>query len=108
MLTNPKFCFNLVNSIMETNEWLKLENSNPVINSAQNEISNILNSLENKIPDENIAKLRCSINDYVSASTTTAVLYGIQVAIAAKEIINNPNQYSEYFLEKIIKKRKSN
>lgn len=107
MLTNQKFCFNLVNSIMETNEWLKLEINNPVINLTQDNIISILNSLRKEVSNETIEELRRNFNDHVSAKTTTAVLYGIQVAINANVIINNPNQYSEYFLEKIIKKRKS-
>ncbi len=99
MLVNPEIYLEVMNILLQTDVWYDMEDNNPIISSASENIFDKLEKLRGELSDEVVDKLSYDIFNYFSAGTETALLYGIQVAASLNEIICNPNVYSQYMLE---------
>lgn len=100
----PEIFGEVVDSIMQTEEWFKIATNDPRINAAENEVFSLLESVQKRIPEDVYNQLMDAIAELGVSYTETATLYGMSVANTLRELAANPNVYSRYITDRMAKR----
>ncbi len=100
----PEIFEDVVDSIMQTEEWLQIEMNDPRINEAENAVMALLDGIKEQIPDDTYNQLMDAIWGLAAATAETATLYGMSVANTLREVAANPILYSQHVVDRMAKR----
>lgn len=88
----------LMQAIVQTEEWESVQQNDPEIRIADQVLSEMLSQIESIVP----RKLYCEITDavygYGSAIGSVAILYGMHVADAIRDVSTRPYDLSRHIM----------
>ena len=87
----------IMGAIVETEEWNRIQFSDPVIQRAEDEFRSLLKQVDSP---EVETKLSDACTALISAFADAATLYGIQVANAIRDIADDPCVLSRFYMER--------
>lgn len=103
-MLKPEIFEDVVDSIMQTEEWFQITMSNPRINEAEKKLSALLESIKGQIPEDVYNQLMDATAETSVAYTEAAILYGMSVANTLYELAANPNVYSQFIINRMAKR----
>lgn len=103
-MLKPEIFEDVVDSIMQTEEWFQITMNNPRINEAENKVSALLDSIKGQIPEDVYNQLMDATAETSVAYAETATLYGMSVANTLHELAANPNVYSQHIVDRMAKR----
>ena len=88
----------LMQAIVQTDEWESIMENDPEIRRADKELVTILKELKSVISPELYSKIEWSIYDYSNAVECAAMLYGIHVINAICDVSARPYDLSRHIM----------
>lgn len=94
MTVKREIYLDIMNHIMQTEVWNKIEKSNPMIDASSRRLHALLDNLRGQLSDEIVETISRDVFYYVTTTAESAVLYGMQVGNVLNQIIDNPLKYN--------------
>lgn len=88
-------------AVTQTEEWDRIQTSDPAILEANKETRELLELIRPAISDDLLYRLDDAISGQFCAYVDAAILYGIQVADAIHAVSENPEALSYHVMERI-------
>lgn len=95
---NVQLMDDLMDGITQTDAWLTEQMQNPEIREAKRLLDEALEAIAGMVPDEAYHALEDATCRYASAYETAAILYGIHVAEAMRDVSSRPSDLSRQIL----------
>lgn len=87
---NVRIMDELMQTIATTDEWEDIQENDPDIKRADRELVETLHEVSNLIPKELYSKIEETIYGYTNAIEFAAMLYGIHVVTAIRDVSARP------------------
>lgn len=100
MEKNMEIISQLLSTIMQTNEWFRICNENPQIQQASHALQLTMARVSAMVPETIMDELWDTLCNLEEAQETAAVLYGIRVADAIKDVAARPADLSHYIIDR--------
>ena len=88
----------LMQVIIQTEEWETIQATDPAIRKADKEITTLLCEAKSHVPKALYLKLEDAVYNYSNAVSDAAILYGIHVADAIRDVSARPQDLSRHVL----------
>ena len=98
---NIQLMDDLMNGIIQTDEWENIQNADPVIAAAFERFSKALDEVKSRITREQYVELSDAVCHYVASFDTAAILYGMHIATSIRDIAARPADLSGYILRRM-------
>lgn len=96
----------LVGYMDQTEEWVNIEQKDPVILDAEKDLAQVLKKLEGRIDEDEYRDLELQIICYTGTVGNVALLHGIRTGISLLYAIDNPSEMSRYIATQNAQRRK--
>lgn len=101
---NVKLMDELMNSIIQTDDWNEIQLNDPGILEKSERLNRLLDQIRDAAPPELadlIAALEDATLDAACSHITPAILYGIHVADAIRDVAARPCDLSRYVMNRV-------
>ncbi|MBD5153612.1 MAG: hypothetical protein HDT15_11415 [Oscillibacter sp.] len=95
---NVRIMDELMQTIAQTDEWEDIQENDPDIKRADRELVEALREVSSLIPHELYSKLEEAVYSYSNAVEWAAMLYGIHVVTAIRDVSARPFDLSRYIM----------
>lgn len=95
---NVQIVDDMMGAITQTEAWLTEHKKNPAILAAQKQLSKALEPIKGVVPDDVIDMIEEAAYSYGGVVETTAILYGIHVADAIRDVAARPSDLTRHIL----------
>ncbi len=100
MEKNMEIISQLLSTIMQTNEWFCICNEDPQIQRASQGLQYTMARVSALVPEAMMDELWDALCNLEAAQETAAVLYGIRVADAIRDVAARPTDLSHYVIDR--------
>ncbi len=105
MQTELEIMNELMGIITQTDEWERIQMTNPQIKTAEAALDLALKNVFHVVPKEMYGPLEDCARNVAFAYVDAAILYGIQVADAIHAVAAKPNALSQHIMNRIAAQR---
>lgn len=98
---NVKSMDEIMGAVGQTDEWLSIQISDPMILDATKNMSVLLEQLKQYAPDRPVDAVEDAAYSLVNAYTNAAILYGIHVADAIRDVAARPCDLSRHVMQRM-------
>ena len=98
---NVQLMDDLMNGITQADMWLTEQLQNPEILAAKRLLDEAMGKIGGMAPDEICGEIEDAAFRYASAFETAAILFGIHVADAMRDVAARPSDLSRYILARM-------
>lgn len=97
---NMEIISQLMVTITQTNEWFRICHEDAQIQRATLGLQTVMERVAALVPDELMDELWDALGDLEQAQETAAILYGIRVAGAIRDVAARPADLSHYVIDR--------
>lgn len=97
---NIEIISRLLSTIMQTDEWFRICNEDPQIQRASQGLQYTMARISALVPEVMMDELWDALCNLEEAQETAAVLYGIRVADAIRDVAARPADLSHYIISR--------
>lgn len=99
--TNVRLMDELMGALTQSDWWMKERDQNPEIQAAENRLSEALEAINGAVAPDMIGRIEDAAYSYTTAVEYAAILYGIHIADAIRDVAARPADLSRYIRERI-------
>ena len=97
---NMEIISQLMATITQTNEWFRICNEDPQIQRASHGLQLTMARVSALVPEAIMDELWDALGDLEQAQETAAILYGIRVADAIRDVAARPTDLTRYIIDR--------
>lgn len=98
---NVQFVDELMGTLIQSEWWEKERNQNPEIQAAENRLSAVLEDITGAVTSDVIRQIEDAAYTYATSVEYAAILYGIHIVDAIRDVAARPADLSRYIRERI-------
>lgn len=95
---NVRIMDELMQAVVQTDEWEDIQENDPEIKQADRELVSTLQELKKVVPPELYFKIERVAYEYSNAVEYAAMLYGIRIANAIRDVSARPFDLSRHIM----------
>lgn len=97
---NIQLMDSLMQELVQTEEWENIKTKNPGVAAAARELRALLQKLEGIVPHRLVMEIEDAVCSCTSANDFAAILYGIRVAEAIRDVSARPNDLNLHIMRR--------
>lgn len=105
MKDSLKIMDDIMNGVIQTEMWVTIQQTDPMIKEAESKLEASLNKLKGTPQEELIEELFDAALNLTSAFDYPAILYGMRIAQAIQEVTSDPTALSQHIMDRVANHR---